>query len=380
MTSISTTSTTATPTPTAPRSPSQTRLTALDALRGFDMFWLIGGELLPAALLTWTGWPVWQTLSQQFEHSDWHGFRFYDLIFPLFIFIAGVALGLQGPVLVKLNHAQRRPYYARAAKRLAWLLVLGVVYNHGWASGLPADPTHIRYASVLGRIGIAWFAAAMLVWHLRARTVAWLTAGLLLLYSGVQLMWPLTADGSINALLDQAWLPGRTYRQAPYDPEGIFSQFGAITNCLIGALVGMYWRLETSTAQRTIRLGGAAAVLVLVACLLHPFYPLNKPLWTGSFVLLTGGISVGMLLVFEALLGARQPRWCAPLNWIGQNAILAYLGTSLMAWSYTVRSLLGGWMTASPANVQPLLLAVGLLALQLLLLRWLYQRKLFLRL
>ena len=70
----------------------------------------------------------------------------------------------------------------------------------------------------------------------------------------------------------------------------------------------------------------------------------------------------------------------APLNWIGQNAILAYLCTSLMAWSYTVRSLLGGWMAASPATMRPLLLAIALLALQLLLLRWLYQRKLFLRL
>ena len=109
----------------------------------------------------------------------------------------------------------------------------------------------------------------------------------------------------------RAWLPGRTYRQAPYDPEGIFSQFGAIANCLIGALVGMYWRLETSTARRTIRLGGAATLMVLLACLLHPVYPLNKPLWTGSFVLLTGGISIGMLLGFEALLGTRQPR-CLP--------------------------------------------------------------------
>ncbi len=280
-----------------------TRLAALDTLRGFDMFWLIGGELLPPALFTWTGWPVWQTISHQFEHSDWHGFRFYDLIFPLFIFIAGVALGLQGNVLASLNPQQRRPYYTRAVRRLVLLLLLGVVYNHGWGSGMPADPANIRYASVLGRIGIAWFAAAMLVWHMQARTVAWLTAALLLAYSAVQVLWPLTADGSINALVDQAWLPGRTYRHAPYDPEGIISQGGAITNCLIGALVGIYCRAQPAVARRLGALAVAAALMVLAGCLLHPVYPLNKPLWTGSFVLLTCGISLGLLLAFDLLLG-----------------------------------------------------------------------------
>ncbi len=369
------------PTPTAGTASMPTpRLAALDALRGFDMFWLIGGELLPAALLTWTGWPLWQTVSQQFEHSDWHGFRFYDLIFPLFIFIAGVALGLQGNVLASLPPQQRRPYYVRAARRLLLLLVLGVVYNHGWGSGLPADLAKIRYASVLGRIGMAWFAAAMLVWHVRARTVVWLTAGLLLAYSCLQCLWPLTADGSINALLDQAWLPGRTYRNAPYDPEGIFSQWGAVTNCLIGALVGMYWRAQPVGIRRLPLLAGAAVAMVLAACLLHPVYPLNKPLWTGSFVLLTCGLSLGLLLFFDALLGKGQPRWSLPFHWLGQNAVLAYLGTSLMAWSYTVRSLTGGWIAASPTSLRPLLSALCLLLLQFVILRWLYRRKIFLRL
>lgn len=361
--------------------PAATRLPALDALRGFDMFWLIGGELLPAALFTWTGWSVWKLVAQQFEHSPWHGFTFYDLIFPLFIFISGVSLGLQGHSVAGLPLAQRRPQYARALRRLFLLLLLGVVYNHGWGTGMPADPAAVRYASVLGRIGIAWFVAAMLLWHLRTQTVVLLTAVVLVVYSVVQLQWPLTEAGSLNALLDQALLPGITYRNAPFDPEGLYSQIGAIGNCLAGAFVGIVWRTQAAAPRRRLltllALGGG---MVLLACLLQPFYPWNKSLWTGSFTVLTSGISVLLLLGFDLLLGQRPARLSKPLYWIGQNAILIYLGTSLVMWSYSVKSLFGGWILASPVALQPLLLAMALLLLQLLALRWLYQRKLFLRL
>lgn len=260
-------------------------------------------------------------------------------------------------------------------------MVLGVVYNHGWGTGMPADPAAVRYASVLGRIGIAWFVAAMLLWHLRTQTVALLTGFLLVGYSLVQLQWPLTEAGSLNALVDQAWLPGITYRNAPLDPEGLYSQLGAICNCLLGAFVGVAWQTESAAPRRRlVTLAGMGAALVLVACLLHPFYPLNKTLWTGTFTLLTSGVSLLLLLIFDLLLGQRSARLSLPFYWLGQNAILIYLGTSLVMWSYSVKSLFGGWIAASPANLQQLLFALALLLLQLLALRWLYQRKLFLRL
>ena len=361
--------------------PPKARLPALDALRGFDMFWLIGGELLPAALFAWTGWSVFNLVAQQFEHSAWHGFAFYDLIFPLFIFISGVSLGLQGHTLSGLPIAVRRPQYVRAVRRLVLLILLGVVYNHGWGTGMPADPAAVRYASVLGRIGIAWFVVAMLLWHLPTQTVVVLTGVLLVGYSLVQLQWPLTEAGSLNALVDQAWLPGITYRNAPLDPEGLYSQLGAICNCLLGAFVGVVWQKESAAPRhRLAKLAGMGAALVLVACLLHPFYPLNKTLWTGTFTLLTSGISLLLLLAFDLLLGQRPARLSLPFYWLGQNAILIYLGTSLVMWSYSVKSLFGGWIAASPANLQPLMLALALLGLQLLALRWLYQHKLFLRL
>ena len=94
----------------------QKRLLSLDALRGFDMFWIIGGEKLFVALFVLTGWTGWKVAGTQVQHSQWHGFTFYDLIFPLFIFLSGVALGLTQKSMADLSLNQRRPFYLKAVK------------------------------------------------------------------------------------------------------------------------------------------------------------------------------------------------------------------------------------------------------------------------
>ena len=115
------------------------RLLSIDALRGMDMFWIIGGEGLFAALFVLTGSSFFNTLAGQMEHSHWHGFTFYDLIFPLFIFLSGVSLGLSAKRLNGKPMADRMPIYKKAARRLLLLMVLGIIYNHGWA---PECPRH----------------------------------------------------------------------------------------------------------------------------------------------------------------------------------------------------------------------------------------------
>ena len=112
--------------------PQKRRLASLDALRGMDMFWILGGEKIFAALFILTGWTGWQVAHGQTLHSNWHGFTFYDLIFPLFIFLAGVAMGLSPKRIDHLPFSERRVYYAKALKRLFLLAGFGVLYNHGW--------------------------------------------------------------------------------------------------------------------------------------------------------------------------------------------------------------------------------------------------------
>ncbi|RPI41020.1 MAG: DUF5009 domain-containing protein, partial [Bacteroidetes bacterium] len=133
------------------------RLESLDILRGFDMFWITGGHTLVATLAAATGWVFLETIENQLHHVRWEGFHFYDLIFPLFIFMMGVAIPYA--LLSRLESGTpKRKLYGKAFRRFVLLVLFGIVYNQAW---LP-DWTNPRIASVLGQIGFAYFFAAVI--------------------------------------------------------------------------------------------------------------------------------------------------------------------------------------------------------------------------
>ncbi|GAA5191245.1 transmembrane glucosamine N-acetyltransferase NagX [Ferrimonas gelatinilytica] len=366
---------------TQPQPGSRPRLLSIDALRGFDMFWILGGEGLFAALLVLTGWSGFQLAANQMEHSAWHGVTAYDLIFPLFIFLSGVTLGLKPLALRAMTPSARWPIYRKALKRLALLCLLGVVYNHGWGGGIPLAPDAVRYASVLGRIGMAWFLAAMIVWHLSLRAQL-LAAGLLMLAYGLTQgsfgADPYSAAGSLNAWVDQALLPGQFYGGGPLDPEGLFSHLSAALNALAGAWVGRWLSTPYALNRRLALLAAVGSGLLLTGYGISPWIPLNKTLWTVSFVLVSVGWS-GLLLALFALLidgwGWHRPGRLFAL--IGGNAIAIYLASALVDWGYLSRSLMGGVIDSLPAAAQPLLACLALLAVQLAVLAFLARHRLF---
>jgi len=366
------------------------RLMSLDALRGFDMFWIIGGHMLFPAMFALTGWGFWQVCESQTKHSPWHGFTAYDLIFPLFIFLSGVTLGLSPKRLDQLPWSQRRSRYGRAVRRLVVLIILGVVYNHGWGGGVPGDLAQVRWASVLGRIGIAWFVAAMLVWHTSLRTQIGVAITILLGYwfllmavappggeAGV-----LSPQGSWNAWVDQHFLPGTTYLNRPYDPEGLLSNVPSIVNAMLGVLAGR-WLMAGEHRGRWRRTGWlvvAGLVLLGLGWLWHTVFPVNKELWTSSFVLVTCGWSALLLAVFYGLIDAagwQKLGW--PLAVIGANALMIYLASSLVDWSYMAASLFGKLIQTTPAHWHLLLTTLSILLVQWVLLVWMYRRKIFIR-
>jgi len=356
------------------------RLASVDALRGFDMFWIIGGEALFLPLFTLTGWSVFAFGDQQMHHSAWHGFRFYDLIFPLFIFLSGVTLGLAGKTLRGQPLTVRRPAYRKAVKRLLVLIGLGIIYNHGWGTGIPPHLDEIRYASVLARIGFAWFFAAMIVWHCSVRTQYIIAAAILLGYWLVQtLLGDLTPAGSVNAWVDQHFLPGIHYQNRPYDPEGVMSTIPAIVNALAGVFAGRWLRQQQGQHSKILQgLAIAGVVCLLAAFLWHWIYPVNKELWTSSFALTTIGCSLLLLALFYLLVDVwKWQRFNTFFAVIGCNAILVYLGTSLLDWEFSSKSLFGGIAAALPQAGGALLLASGVVLLQWLVLRWLYKRGIF---
>ena len=360
------------------------RLLSVDALRGMDMFWIIGGEGLFAALFALSGWTVWQVLAGQMEHSPWHGFTFYDLIFPLFIFLSGVSLGLSAKILTE-NH---RATYLKAVKRLLLLLLLGIIYNHGWGTGMPASVDDIRYASVLGRIGLAWFVAAMLVWHFGWRVQLYVSAAILLGYWALLTLvtidgygGQLTLEGAINVWFDKHFLPGITYQGLPMDPEGLLSNLTSIVNCIIGVLVGkmlVFLQDKPNVLLRNLVIAGIACLAV--GWLWHLWFPVNKSLWTSSFVLVGSGYSILLLALFYLLCDVlKWQSWAKPFVIIGANAIAIYMASSLVNWHYSVNSLFAGVISFSPQALQPLLQVAALLTLQMLLLAWLYRRRIFVK-
>ncbi|PKH57523.1 DUF5009 domain-containing protein [Shewanella sp. Choline-02u-19] len=366
------------------------RLKSLDALRGFDMFWILGGEAIFAGLVLLTGWSGFKWLDAQMHHSPWHGFTFYDLIFPLFIFLSGVALGLSPKRLDKLPMRERMPLYQHGIKRLALLLLLGMVYNHGWGTGFPMALGDIRYASVLGRIAFAWFFCALLVWHTSLRTQVILTIAILVGYSLLQLFPFLTLDnsgaftatGSINAAIDSLLLPGVIYQDAAVDPEGILSTIPAVVNGLFGVFVG-HFIVKSHVKGEGFKVAVMTTLglaLLGIGWLISPIIPVNKTLWTSSFVLVTSGWSLLLLALFYGVIDVmRLSRWAFPFIVIGCNAIVIYLATSIVNWQYTADSLFGGVIKWFPVSAQSLIAVIALLLVQWLVLYWMYKRSIFIK-
>jgi predicted acyltransferase len=366
-----------------------TRILSIDALRGFDMIWILGAEGIFAALFVITGWPWLESLALQMQHSIWHGVTAYDLIFPLFIFLAGVSLGISAKPISQYSLEQRKPLLLSSIKRLVLLISLGVLYNHGWGVGVPMQLEDVRFASVLGRIGIAWFVAAMLCWYVREK-MQWLIAGSILLgYWGLLAFVEIsgfgggnyTTNGAINVWFDAKLLPGTSYQGLAIDPEGVLSNISSIVNALAGVFIG---RLMIANVAKPLRLISlllmSAAICLALGNTWHLIFPINKTLWTSSFVLVSVGYSLLLLVIFYYLFDVLKLTQLAKLfAVIGCNSIIIYLASSIVNWQYINSSLFGGFLVFFNNGWSTLISIVTTVFLQWLLLYWLYQRKIFIK-
>jgi len=265
-----------------------------------------------------------------------------------------------------------------------------VLYNHGWGTGIPVDPEQIRFSSVLARIGFAWFFAAMVVWHTSLRVQILITISMFIFYILLQCFigFPdgqagvFTADGSLNTYIDNILRPGMAYQHRALDPEGVLSTFPAVINALCGVFVGQY-------IVKPHPKGDWAKVSIMMLCalllwsggwLLDFIIPVNKDLWSSSFVLVTLGWSLLFFSVFYAIIDVlKWQDWSYVFVIIGVNSIIVYLGTSILDWSYITQSLLGGVIRSAPASSQLMISVIGLVTVQWLVLWWMYRRKIFIR-
>ena len=367
--------------------PPSGRLMSIDALRGFDMFWIIGGDAFARALTVWTGTETGRVLHEQLEHVAWEGFRFYDLIFPLFLFLVGAVLPFS---LAKYEGENPRAAYARIARRTALLFALGLLCN----GVLRFDWANLRVAGVLQRIAVCYGIAAVLSRNLSSRGLAVTLAAILLGY------WALLAragapggmpgdfsvQGNLPGWVDRHYLPGKIFK-AYYgygDNEGLLSTIPAVGTALLGVLAGRWLRSRRGPWAKVAGLAVAGVLAVVVGAVWGSRFPIIKNLWTSSFVLVAGGFSLLLLALFYAIidvLGFR--RWAFFFVVIGANAITIYVVPRFVDFKHIAAFFLGGVYRIAGENVshnfELVLVAAGVLAAEWLFLLYLYRNRIFLR-
>jgi predicted acyltransferase len=298
------------------------RLTSLDAFRGLT----IAGMILvndPGS---------WEHVYPPLRHAEWHGWTPTDLVFPFFVFIVGVAISLSLSRL-KEEGAGKGGLYFKIFKRSVLIFALGMLLRL-----IPHfDLATVRIPGVLQRIAICYLFAALLYLHSGIRGRLAVSVLLLAGYWAALKLIPvpgygagvLDYAGNLVGYVDLKLLVGHLY-EPTFDPEGILSTFPAIATALLGTLAGDWLRTKRRAGVKTAGLAAAGVALAALGLALHPYFPINKKLWTSTFVIFTAGAALLLLAVCYYLIDVRGwKRWATPFLIFGTNAIAAYVGSGL---------------------------------------------------
>ena len=375
-----------------PREVQTERLFSLDAFRGFDMLMIIGADVVVIALARFLlggdgGW-----LAAQMEHPEWFGLTFYDTIFPTFLFISGVSFPFSCAKQLARGRT-RAQILLRCLRRALVLVALGWVVNVatcGWP-GFAA----FRYGSVLAKIGLGWFFAAVAYVccppAVRCLVCAALVVGYAVLLNVVvapdyPTASPFSVEGNFIGWLDRTTMPGRLWQGTTIDgvrveslcePSGLYANFFASATAMLGMFAGAIVRgADASGARKTRRLLALAAGLLVSGLAMTHFVPVSKKLWSPSFSLIVGACSTAMFAAFYYVLDVRQWRgWAFPLSVVGLNSVTIYVLKSFAEYDVVQKWVFGSTVPVG-ANV---LLASAYLAACWGVTYALWRRKLFLK-
>ncbi len=457
---------------------------SVDALRGFDMFWIIGADALVYALQRIADglhgkaaeggsllYRFVQMLADQLEHAEWAGFHFYDMIFPLFVFIVGVSTVFS--LTKNLEQGGKAAAVKRVLRRGILLFAVALFYSGGFTNNWP----NIRLVGVLNRIALAYTATGLLFIFLKPRALVAVCVSLLVGYWALMSFSPIRdiqlTRSSIAAIAEDAgdkkvakyyrnedspnpstvkdseeWAAAEKYFQTTtnfvagkdavrtnvvvtkgadgkettsyvvehfakglnlcdhtdfqhlagkkydtfFDPEGYLSTIPAVATCLLGVFAGMLLGCQQTPDSRklTMLLVGGLIFVILGRAWSADWafqFPVIKKIWTSSFVLLAGGYSMILLGMFYLVVDVMKfQKWCQPFVWMGMNSITVYLASNMLGGFRKLSArLVGGdvrdYLDAHIAKgFGDLAIAIVGLLLAFLLVRFLYKRKVFLRL
>lgn len=306
------------------------RLSALDAFRGMTI----------AGMLLVNNPGTWSAIYPPLEHAPWHGWTPTDLIFPFFVFIVGITTHLSLSARERQG-ASSAAIRAQILRRGALIILLGLLLQ-----AFPFFPltriTQLRFPGVLQRIGLCYLAAALLSRGRSNRAVALMVAVLLLGYWALQTLIapPGVATPTIDvppdtlsAWIDRTVFGSHLWRESKtWDPEGLLSTLPAIGTCLLGVLAGRWLATGAALAERLNGLFAMGALGIVAGLMWNWGFPINKNLWTSSYVLFTAGMACVAIATLAWLIELRGYRsWAAPGITYGLNPLTAFVGSGVMA-------------------------------------------------
>lgn len=369
----------------APQAPATARVLSVDALRGFDMFWIIGADHLARSIGKGAAEGSFaQGFAAQLKHVGWEGFVFYDLIFPLFVFLLGMSTVFSLPKYVE-QHGKRSAYF-HIFRRFILLFLLGAFRDAGISDLASESP----FSGVLQRMAWCYLGASLIYLNVRVKGMVAIFIAILIAYWALVSFVPhpdLGADATTfkqkeNFVdwVDYKFLPMKEEGQYS-ESEGLLSTIPAIATALLGIFAALILREKRLTDwQRVGVYIGAGVLMVALGYLWGLQFPVIKKIWTSSFVLVAGGYSCILLGIFYAIVDVyKAQRWCVPLIWIGANPLMIYMCSEFIDFENIAERLVGGPVAGGFGVYGDLLINVVSIVLVFAFARFLYVRKLFLR-
>jgi predicted acyltransferase len=367
------------------------RLRSLDFFRGLTV----------AGMILVNNPGDWAHIYAPLEHSAWNGCTPTDLVFPFFLFIVGVSI-VYAMASGKTDPSKHRALILKAARRSLMIYALALLLHL-----IPKfDFPHLRYLGVLQRIAIVFFICSVIFIKTSGKTRVWIFWMILIAYYFILKLIPVPGIGPANlepstnlaAWLDRMVLtPNHMWSGSKdFDPEGILSTLPAISTCLLGIFTGTWLqRKDRNPENKTAWLFSAAGLLVAGGLIWNGFFPMNKALWTSSFVLFTGGLAMATLTLTYWLIDVNgRQQFTEPFVAFGSNAITIYVvsgylplligsipvqdkGLPSNLWQYGYHHLFASWLSPLNASVLSALVYVSILSIPMIAL---YRKKIFIRL
>jgi predicted acyltransferase len=361
----------------------QRRVMSIDALRGFDMFWIIGGGAIFASLNEVCDCPATAWIKTQLTHVRWEGFRFEDLIMPLFMFIVGVVMPFSFQKRIERGDSKKKLHF-HVVKRTLILFVLGMVAQ-GNLLDYDLSKLHI-YSNTLQAIAAGYVISAILILNLRLTWQIGATAALLLVFWALMMLVPvpnygagaLTPDENFAIYLDRlilgAFIDGT---DPPY--TWILSGLTFACTVMLGAMAGHLLRSDKSQKTKVLWLLGAGAGCLVLGLIWSLAFPIIKHLWTSSFVLYSGGFCYLLLALFYLVIDVwGLKKWSFGFVVIGTNAIAVYMATHLISFR-NIGGIFVDGLKPYTGNWFALIQAVAGFAIVWLILWWMYRKESFIK-